>query len=205
MLLKRALFSSRRERYLPSPDQRLLFSPPPTEPPSADENAEADAGEEEPPPARPTRPRRRGQKFVFPEGLPTRRCEYPLPSEELACACCQQPRVVIHQQVTRQLELEPAQAYLIEYVRFTYACPKCRSGEQVQTSAKPPLPIEKSPFGPSVLATILANKYARHLPLYRQQEILLGPLRLWLSRAVLCRLTRGSAEGSGRWLGESWN
>src|SRR5271168_3868210 len=27
-LLKRALFSSRRERYLPSPDQRLLFSSP---------------------------------------------------------------------------------------------------------------------------------------------------------------------------------
>jgi hypothetical protein len=25
VLLKRALFSSRRERYLPSPDQRLLF------------------------------------------------------------------------------------------------------------------------------------------------------------------------------------
>ena len=28
VLLKRALFSSRRERYLPSPDQRLLFSSP---------------------------------------------------------------------------------------------------------------------------------------------------------------------------------
>jgi transposase len=101
--------------------------------------------------------------------------------------------VVIRELVTRQLELEPAQAYVIEHVRFTYACAKCRSGEQVQTSAKPPLAIEKSPFGPSVLAAILANKYARHLPLYRQQEHLLGPLRLWLSRAVLCRLVRGSA------------
>jgi transposase len=194
VLLKRALFSSRRERYLPSPDQRLLFSPPTLDPPAANEDTAADDGEEEPPPARPARARRHGQKFVFPEGLPQRRIDYPLPPEQLACSCCQEPRVVINQQVTRQLELEPAQAYVVEHVRFTYACPKCRSGAQVQTSAKPPLPIEKSPFGPSVLATIVVDKYARHLPLYRQQEHLLGPLRSWLSRAVLCRLVRGSAE-----------
>ena len=63
----------------------------------------------------------------------------------------------------------------------------------MQTSAKPPLPIEKSPFGPSVLATIAVDKYARHLPLYREQEHLLGPLRTWLSRSLLCRLVRGTA------------
>jgi len=194
VLLKRALFSSRRERYLPSPDQRLLFSSPSVDPPTGDEDAAANSGDEEPPPAPPARPRRRGKKFMFPEGLPQRRIEYPLPPEQQACSCCHEPRVVINEQVTRQLELEPAQAYVVEHVRFTYACPKCRSGEQLQTSAKPPLPIEKSPFGPSVLATIAVDKYARHLPLYREQEHLLGPLRTWLSRALLCRLVRGTAE-----------
>jgi transposase len=201
VLLKRALFSSRRERYLPSPDQKLLF--PSSEWSSADaldqadadqaDADQADADQAEPPPAAAARPRREGRKFVFPEGLPTRRIDYPLDPEALACSCCHQPRVVIQQQVIRQLELEPAQAYVVEHVRFTYACPKCRSGEQVETSPRPPLPIEKSPFGPSVLAAILTNKYARHLPLYRQQEHLLGPLRLWLSRPLLCRLVRGSA------------
>lgn len=193
VLFKRALFSSRRERYLPSPDQRLLFAPPPAEPAAA-EDAVANSGDEEPPPAPSARPRGRGKKFVFPEGLPHRREEYPLPPEQQACSCCRQPRVVINEQVTRQLELEPARAYIIEHVRFTYACPQCRSGEQMQTSAKPPLPIEKSPFGPSVLATIAVDKYARHLPLYREQEQLLGPLRKWLSRSLLCRLVRGTAE-----------
>ena len=120
--------------------------------------------------------------------------DHPLPDEQLACSCCHQPRVVISQHVTKQLELEPAQAYIVEHVRYTYACPKCRSGDQVQTTFKPPLPIEKSPFGPSVLAAIVVYKYARHLPLYRQQEQLLGPLRLWLSRSLLCRLVRGTAE-----------
>ena len=194
VLLKRALFSSRRERYLPSPDQRLLFSSPSLDPPAGDEDVAADSGDEEPPLARPARPRRGGQEFVFPEGLPQRRIEYPLPPEQQVCSCCQQPRVVINQQVTRQLELEPAQAYVVEHVRFTYACPKCRVGEQVQTSTRPPLPIEKSPFGPSVLATIAVYKYARHMSLYREQEQLLGPLRKWLSRSLLCRLVRGTGE-----------
>ncbi|HEX4150458.1 MAG TPA: IS66 family transposase, partial [Pirellulales bacterium] len=198
-LFKRALFSSRRERYLPSADQRLLFPSPSLDSPpfnvaqgEGGGDASADSGDKEPPPAQPAR--RPGKKFVFPEGLPQRRMEYPLPPEQRACSCCHEPRVVINQQVTRQLELEPAQAYVVEHVRFTYACPKCRTGEQVQTSAKPPLPIEKSPFGPSVLATIVVDKYARHLPLYREQEHLLGPLRKWLSRSVLCRLVRGTAK-----------
>ena len=193
VLLKRALFASRRERYLPSPDQRLLFSSPPVELPAGDEDATADSDGEEPPPAPAARPRRRGKKFVFPEGLPSRRIDCPLPTDELACSCCHEPRVVISEQVTKQLELEPAQAYVVEYVRYTYACPRCRSGDQMQTSAKPPVPIEKSPFGPSVLATIAVYKYARHMSLYREQEQLLGPLRLWLSRPLLCRLVRGTA------------
>jgi transposase len=194
VLLKRALFSSRRERYLPSPDQRLLFVSPPADPSAAAEDAAADSGNDEPPPVQRARPRRHGRGFVFPEGLPSRRIDYPLPSDELACSCCHEPRVVISEQVTRQLELEPAQVYVVEHVRYTYACPRCRTGDQMQTSAKPPLPIEKSPFGPSVLATIVVYKYARHMTLYRQQEQLLGPLRLWLSRSLLCRLVRGTAE-----------
>jgi transposase len=194
VLLKRALFASRRERYLPSPDQRLLFQSPSLEHPSCDADRADDPGDEEPPPAPSARPKRCGKKFVFPEGLPSRRIDYPLPPEQVACSCCHEPRVVIGEQVTRQLELESAQAYVVEHVRYTYACSKCRSGEQMQTSARPPLPIDKSPFGPSVLATVAAYKYARHMSLYREQEQLLGPLRKWLSRALLCRLVRGSAE-----------
>ena len=193
VLLKRALFSSRRERYVPSPDQQLLFQSALLELPSPEDDVVAQPSAAEPPAA--SKPRRcQAKKFVFPEGLPHRRTEYRLPESQLACSSCQRPRVVIGQQVSRQLELEPAQAYVAEQVRFTYACARCRSGEQVQTTAKPPLPIEKSPFGPSVLAAIGVDKYARHLPLYREQEHLLGPLRTWLSRPLLCRLVRGTAE-----------
>ncbi len=37
-------------------------------------------------------------------------------------------------------------------------------------------------------------KFERHLPVYRHQEILLGPLKLWLSRTLLCGLLRATAE-----------
>ena len=48
--------------------------------------------------------------------------------------------------------------------------------------------MEKSPFGPSILAWLVTWKFLHHLPVYRQQELLLGPLKRWLSRALLCGL-----------------
>ena len=79
-------------------------------------------------------------------------------------------------------------------MRYTYACKHCRSGEQVVTTSKPPAPIEKSPFGASLLAWIISSKFERHLPTYRHQEMLLAPLGLWLSRPLLCQLLKGSAR-----------
>jgi transposase len=79
-------------------------------------------------------------------------------------------------------------------VRYTYACKHCRSGEQVVTTSKPAAPIEKSPFGASVLAWIMSAKFERHLPTYRHQEMLLAPLGLWLSRPLLCQLLKGCAR-----------
>ena len=96
--------------------------------------------------------------------------------------------------MTRQIELERAKAYIEEHVRYTYACPHCRDGGQMVTTSKPPVPLEKSPFGASVLAWIIAAKHERHLPTYRHQEMLLEPLGLWLSRPLLARLLQGSAR-----------
>ena len=54
--------------------------------------------------------------------------------------------------------------------------------------------MEKSPFGPSILAWLVTWKFLHHLPVYRQQELLLGPLKRWLSRALLCGLLRRTAQ-----------
>jgi transposase len=187
-LFKKALFGPRRERYVPGPDQQLLFEALPLESKPLEE---APAAVPEPP----TKPRRKPRrKFVFPDFLPVRREDYSLQPEELPCGCCGAQRVVIRTHITKQLELEQAQAYIVENVRYTYACPGCRQGSQVVTTPKPPTPIEKSPFGASVLAWITSAKFERHLPTYRHQEMLVGPLGLWLSRPLLWKLLAGTAQ-----------
>ena len=47
----------------------------------------------------------------------------------------------------------------------------------MQTTERPPQAVEKSPFGPSILAWLVTWKFLHHLPVYRQQELLLGPLK----------------------------
>jgi len=193
VLLKKALFAPRRERYAPSPDQQLLFAALPLEAaPSEAETAESAStiAPENPPH---TTGRKTHRKFVIPNFLPVRREEHPLPADQCPCGRCGRRRVVIGTQVTRQIELAAAQAYVVEHVRYTYACSGCRAGDQVVTTAKPPAPIDKSPFGASVLAWIVSAKFERHLPTYRHQEMLVGPLGLWLSRPHLWKLLAGTA------------
>lgn len=187
-LLKKALFAPTRERFIASPDQKLLFESALLEPNSA----ETPALQSKPRTAK--KPRKQRRKFVFPDFLPVVRHEHLLPSEELSCGCCGCERHKINTLVTRQIEIDRAKARIEEHVRYTYACPKCREGSQMLTTSKPPTPLEKSPFGASVLAWIISAKYERHLPTYRHQEMLLEPLGLWLSRPLLANLLQGSAR-----------
>src|SRR4029078_1314687 len=79
-LFKKAMFGPRRERYVPGPDQQLLFESLPLET-KQNENAVP-----EPSPA--THMRKPRRKFVFPDFLPVRREEHSLNAEELLCGCC---------------------------------------------------------------------------------------------------------------------
>lgn len=206
-LLKKALYSPRRERFVPSPDQKLLFAALPfadesaattsaaTAPNAVSDATAAAATNSISPNGNSQAARKAHRKFVFPDFLPVVRHEHKLDDAECQCAACGQQRVIINTRVTKQIELEPAKAHIDEHVRYTYACPHCRDGASLQTTTKPPTPLEKSPFGASVHATVIANKFERHLPTYRQQEMFLAPLGLWLSRPLLCGMLRDSAAG----------
>lgn len=197
LTLFKKMFGPRRERYVPSPDQQLLFAAV-----ALDESATAPAEAAASPATStlsevtspPKPPRKSRRKFVIPEFLPVRREEHRLPAEECSCGHCGRERVVIGTRVTKQIELEAAKAYVVEHVRYTYACLGCRSGDQIVTTAKPPTPIDKSPFGASLLAWIVSAKFERHLPTYRHQEMLVAPLGLWLSRGLLWKLLAGTAR-----------
>jgi transposase/uncharacterized coiled-coil protein SlyX len=183
---KRAMFGQRRERYAPSPDQKLLFVPEAIEGLDAKQQNSQDANAALAPPRTRRKPRR--PRIEFPQFWEHRRTEYPLLPGELPCGCCGTERVIIRTHVTKRVEMEEAKLYVVEEVRYTYGCSACHDGSQMQTTERPPQAVEKSPFGPSILAWLVTWKFLHHLPVYRQQELLLGPLKRWLSRALLCGL-----------------
>ena len=212
-LLKRRLYSASRERYIADPlGQQCLFDtvelgggPPPEAgdlfdtvelgggpPPEA-----ADQGNDAHEPAAEKRKpaRKRHQRLIISETLPCQTIEHKLTGEALRCPCCGDDREAFRKHVSRQLEIEPARVYVREDRSYSYSCRSCRVASPVVASRKPPSALSKGIFGPSVAALVTELKFARHLPLYRQQEMLMGPLRQWVSRPHLCHLLRRTAEG----------
>ena len=171
---KRAMFGQRRERYAPSPDQKLLFVPEVIEGLDAKQQNSQDANADSAPPRTRRKPRR--PRIEFPQFWEHRRTEYPLSPEELPCGCCGAQRIITRTHLTKRLEMEEAKLYVVEEVRYTYGCSGCHDGSQMQTTQRPPQAVEKSPFGPSILAWLVTWKFLHHLPVYRQQELLLGPM-----------------------------
>jgi hypothetical protein len=88
------------------------------------------------------------------------------------------------------LEYVPASLVVIQEVCHKYACPR---GCTVLTAEKPMQPIEKGLPGPGLLAHVVVNKYADHLPLYRQ-EAMLARQGVDLARSTLCDWMRRCAE-----------
>jgi len=184
-LLKRCLFGSRRERFgEDDPRQQLLFGATAALPddPSGPSTGPVEIEEHS--------PQRRGHgRKRLPQFLPRQTIEHTLPEAELGCPCCGKQREKISQVLSEQLEHVPASLFVLEHVQVTYACKMCQ--EQVVTAPKPPQPIEKGVAGPGLLAHVITNKYVRHLPLYRQEEI-------FAARGVLIR--RSTLAG---WMAQS--
>jgi transposase len=63
-----------------------------------------------------------------------------LSEAERVCQGCGQARTVIGQEVSEQLDYEPASLKVIEHVRLTYACPCCEKQRQVAGQAAPAPP-----------------------------------------------------------------
>jgi transposase len=134
------------------------------------------------PPARKTGHGRRSLEQLL-EKLPRERREHTLDESELPCPCCGRPRHKIGEQVTHQLEYVPARLVCIEHAQFTYSCPHCP--EHIETTPKPPQPIDRGLPGPGLLAIVTAHKFDDYLPLYRQ-ELDLSRAGLFLARSTLC-------------------
>lgn len=106
----------------------------------------------------------------LPPHLP--RIEVVIEPEDTACPCCRTTMHVIGEEASERLDVIPAQHRVIVTRRPKYACRACESAI-VQAPAperliKGGLPTE------AMVAYVLTSKYAWHLPLYRQAQMLLS-------------------------------
>src|SRR6201996_139000 len=112
--------------------------------------------------------KRRASRGALPTHLP--RVEVTLPPEDTACPCCRATMTVIGEDTSERLDVIPAQFRVIVTRRPKLACRAC-PGTVVQAPAPARL-IEGGIPTEAMVAHVLVARYADHLPLYRQAQIL---------------------------------
>jgi transposase len=173
-LLRRRVFgrSSEKGTVVVAEQQALPFEPAAAgavAPGATDEECRGtDDEQSEVAPAR--RRRRHPGRRPLDRELPRQRIELWPAEAERSCGCCGAEKTVIGEDVTQELEYQPSSYFINEYARPVLACSQCRDG--VVQAALPARPIEKGRPGPGLLAQVVTSKYADHLPLYRQEQVL---------------------------------
>jgi transposase len=175
-LLLRQRYGPRSERI--DPNQLRLFTDEGDEPVLSTEPAVVPES-----PAKPKRTWKRRGRQALPEYLPRVPVVIELSEHERICPGCGGLRAHFADEISEQLDYVPASLFVRQFVRRKYACRACQ--EHVAIPAKTPQPIDKGLPGPGLLAHVITNKYAFHLPPYRQEEIL-AHYGVTISRGTLC-------------------
>jgi len=155
---KRIKFSSTSEAF--TAQQRDLFD----ETQETDLNAmQAELEQLAPAPRVKTKPT--GRK-PLPADLP--RIEHRHDPESCTCGCCGQALIKISEDITEQLDVEPARFFVQRHIRPQYACRHC---ETITAAAIPASIIDGGLATPALHAWVVIQKYLDHLPLYRIEQI----------------------------------
>ena len=104
--------------------------------------------------------------------------------EQCTCKACGQVKAVIGYDVSEQLDVEPAQYFVVVTKREKRACKRCEETGVVAAPA-PERIIEKSLVSDRVVIDTVVAKYSDHLPLYRQSVILQREAGVEIGRATL--------------------
>lgn len=132
---------------------------------------------------KPNRPRAGRQPL--PPHLP--RIEHLHEPESCQCGQCGKDLVKIGEDITEQLDVEPAKFFVHRHIRPQYACRNC---ETITAAPVPPAIIDGGMAAVGLLVWVLISKYLDHLPLYRLEQIAAR------DRVILARTTL--AEWVGR-------
>jgi transposase len=155
---KRIQFGVKSEAF--TAEQRELFAD------NMDEDGAAIVTElehQQEPPVRRAKPT--GRKALPPE-LP--RIEHWHEPDSCTCGQCGRDLVKIGEDVSEQLDVEPARFFVHRHIRPQYACRGC---ETMVAAPIPPAVIDGGLAAPGLHAWVLIQKYLDHLPLYRIEQI----------------------------------
>ena len=161
--LTRMHFGARSERL---PEEQLQLGLEALEQAIAKDEAEAE--KQDPELRKDNAAKRRASRGALPAHLP--RVEVTLAPEDTACPCCRATMTVIGEDTSERLDVIPAQFRVIVTRRPKLACRAC-PGTVVQAPAPPRL-IEGGIPTEAMVAHVLVARYADHLPLYRQAQML---------------------------------
>ncbi len=173
--LKRLQFGARSERL---PDEQLQLGLESLE--TAIAQGAAEAEKRDPELGKQRTAKRRASRGALPSHLP--RVEVVIEPEDTACPCCRGKMAVIGHDTSERLDVIPAQFRVIVTRRPKLACRAC-AGTVVQAPAPPRL-IEGGLPTEALVAHVLVSRYADHLPLYRQAQIM-GRQGVELERSTL--------------------
>lgn len=124
-------------------------------------------------------PRSRAGRQPLPEHLP--RIEHRHEPATCQCGQCGRELVKIGEDITEQLDVEPARFFVHRHIRPQYACKSCQT---VTAEPVPPAVIDGGMAAPGLLAWVITSKYLNHLPLYRLEQIAARE-QVTLSRSTL--------------------
>jgi transposase len=168
--LKRAQFGRRSERIS---DDQLALALDELETAAAKANAEAEKAD-------PTRKaaavrKRRASRDEKLDHLPHE--EVVIEPESKVCPCCGGELHLIGEDTSKRLDKVPAQVRVIVTRRPKYACRTCEKtgADEVAGIIQAPAPARLIAGGlptEALVADVVVSKYADHLPLYRQSQIL---------------------------------
>ena len=129
--------------------------------------AEVEQAADEPPHSTVAKPKRpRAGRQPLPAHLP--RIEHRHEPDSCQCGQCGKGLVKIGEDITEQLDVEPAKFFVHRHIRPQYACKTC---ETITAAPIPPALIDGGLAAVGLLSWVLIGKFQDHLPLYRLEQI----------------------------------
>ena len=155
------------------------------EPGVSGQEVEAESKREPLPAAEPAMsPKKHPGRQELPEELT--RVERVLPStpEQCSCKACGRETVVIGYEQSEQLDVKPAEYFVLVTKREKRVCKRCEECG-VATAPLPARIIDKGLASDQVIINTVISKYCDHIPLYRQSVILERETGIEIGRATL--------------------